>query len=232
MITNLVLLSGGLATRLHPISHSIPKSLIDINGRPFIEYQLVLLKNQGITDVVICAGYLGEKIENFVGDGKRFGVSVKYSYDGDKLLGTAGAIKKALPLLQETFFVMYGDSYLPIDFKDVSRSFESSDKKALMTVIENNNKWDKSNVVFRDNRIVKYDKVNIIPEMKYIDYGLGIVNKKCFNNVKENSVSDLALINKDLADRGELLGYEVDNRFYEIGSFQGIEEFKKYIGNK
>ena len=232
MITNLVLLSGGLATRLRPLSCSVPKALIEINGKPFIEHQLALLKKQGIMDVIICVGYLGEKIEEFVGNGKKFGVNVKYSYDGDKLLGTAGAIKKALPLLSEHFFVMYGDSYLPIDLKKVSDFFEDNNKQALMTVMENNDRWDKSNVIFNGNKIIKYDKNNIIPEMKFIDFGLGMMNKKCLNNLRENEIFDLADIYKDLIDKGELLGYEVKERFYEIGSLKGIEEFKNYINNK
>lgn len=229
MITNLVLLSGGLATRLHPISLSIPKALIDINGKPFIEYQLAFLKKEGITDVVICVGYLGEKIEEFVGNGKKFGINVKYSYDGDKLLGTAGAIKKALPLLSETFFVMYGDSYLPIDFKKVSDFFESDNKQALMTVIKNNNKWDKSNVVFDGDNIIKYDKNNITSEMEFIDYGLGVFNRKYFEELRENEIFDLANLYEHLVEQKEILGYETEKRFYEIGSFNGIEEFKKFI---
>ena len=229
MITTLVLLSGGLATRLQPISLSLPKSLIDINGKPFIEYQLFLLKKQGITYVVICVSYLGGRIEEFVGDGKKFGIRIQYSYDGDKLLGTGGAIKKALPLLPETFFVMYGDSYLPIDFKKVSDFFQNNKSQALMTVMKNNNKWDKSNVIFKGGKIIKYDKINIVPEMKYIDYGLGLMHKKCFNNVKENEISDLARIYNKLAEEGKLLGFEIKDRFYEVGSFDGIEEFKKYI---
>jgi len=229
MITTLVLLSGGLATRLQPISLSLPKSLIDINGKPFIEYQLFLLKKQGITDVVICVSYLGGRIEEFVGDGKKFGIRIQYSYDGDKLLGTGGAIKKALPLLSENFFVMYGDSYLPIDFKKVSDFFQNNKSQALMTVMKNNNKWDKSNVIFKGGKIIKYDKINIVPEMKYIDYGLGLMHKKCFNNVKENEISDLACIYNKLAEEGKLLGFEIKDRFYEVGSFDGIEEFKKYI---
>ncbi|HTE48973.1 MAG TPA: sugar phosphate nucleotidyltransferase [Candidatus Paceibacterota bacterium] len=229
MITNLVLLSGGLATRLRPYNLSTPKALIDINGKPFIEYQLALLKKQGIVDVVICVGFQGEKIEKFVGDGKKFGVNVKYSYDGEKLLGTAGAIKKALNLLSENFFIMYGDSYLPIDFKAVSDYFESNNKRALMTVMKNNNRWDRSNVVFKNRKIIKYDKNDIVSEMEFIDYGLGIMNKKCYDGLKKNKTFDLANLYKDLAEKGELLGYEVKKRFYEIGSFSGIEEFKKYI---
>jgi NDP-sugar pyrophosphorylase family protein len=229
MITNLVLLAGGLATRLQPVSQTIPKSLIDIKGKPFIAYQLALLKEQGITDIVICAGYLGEQIEEFVGDGQDFGLNIKYSYDGEKLLGTAGAIKKAFPLLPETFFVMYGDSYLPIDFEQVSNFFESQNKQALMTIIENNNQWDKSNVIFSDGQIIKYDKKDAVSEMRFIDYGLGIMTKKCFNYVIDNEVFDLASIYQSLVKQGELAGYDVKERFYEIGSFSGIEEFKKYI---
>lgn len=229
MIKNLVLLSGGLATRLQPISKTIPKALVDINGKPFIEHQLNLLKKQGITDVVICAGYLGEQIREFVGDGTRFDIKVTYSFDGEKLLGTAGAIKKALPLLPETFFILYGDSYLPIDFQAVSTFFEEKSKDALMTILENNNKWDTSNVVFKDGAIVKYDKIDKIPEMNFIDYGLGIMNKKCFNEVKENEPFDLAQLYKNLATEGNLLGYVVKERFYEIGSFDGIADFKNYI---
>ncbi len=229
MITSLVLLSGGLATRLQPISQSIPKALIEINSKPFIEYQLKLLKSEGITDVVICLGYLGEQVENFVGDGKKFGLNIKYSYDGEKLLGTGGAIKKALSLLPEDFFIMYGDSYLPIDFKNVSDFFNNNHKKPLMTVLKNNNQWDTSNVIFQDIMIKKYDKKNIVPEMHYIDYGLGIINKKCFNSHEENEVFDLASIYTNLANADELIGYEVKDRFYEIGSFSGIEAFKKYI---
>jgi len=229
MITNLVLLAGGLATRLQPVSQTIPKSLIDINGQPFIAHQLTLLKEQGITDIVICAGYLGEQIEKFVGNGHGFGLNIKYSYDGEKLLGTAGAIKKAFPLLPETFFVMYGDSYLPIDFEQVSNFFESQKRQALMTIIENNNQWDKSNVIFSDGQITKYDKKDTVSEMRFIDYGLGIMTKKCFNNVIDNEVFDLASIYQSLVKQGELAGHDVKERFYEVGSFTGIEEFKKYI---
>jgi len=231
MITSLALLSGGLATRLRPVSQTIPKALLDINGRPFIEHQLALLQKQGIKEAIICLGHLGDQIEDFVGNGGRFGIEVKYSYDGEKLLGTAGAIKKALPLLPETFFVMYGDSYLPIDFKAVSDFFEDNDQPALMTVIKNNDQWDKSNVIFEASRIIRYDKKNLVPEMRFIDYGLGLMNKECFAGIRENEIFDLADIYKDLAARGELLGYEVKERFYEGGSFQGIDELKKYLIN-
>ena len=199
---------------------------------PFIEYQLKLLKEQGIENIVICVGYLGEQIEDLIGDGNKFGLNIRYSYDGDRLLGTAGAIKKALPYLPETFFIMYGDSYLPINFEEVSKLFTTSDKPALMTVIKNDNQWDKSNVIFSENNVIKYDKVNIVPEMNFIDYGLGIVTKTCFNCVGDGEVYDLANIYRDLAEGGKLLGFETEQRFYEVGSFDGIEEFKKIITKK
>ncbi len=193
---------------------------------------LKLLKEQGIKNIVICVGYLGEQIEDLIGDGDKFGLNIKYSYDGDKLLGTAGAIKKALPYLPDTFFIMYGDSYLPINFEEVSKLFTTSNKPALMTVIKNDNQWDKSNVIFSENKITKYDKVNIVPEMNFIDYGLGIVTKTCFNCVGDGEVYDLANIYRDLAEDNKLLGFETEQRFYEIGSFNGIEEFKKLITTK
>lgn len=228
MITNLALLSGGLATRLHPISLATPKALIDINGKLFIEHQLTMLKGQGITDIVICVGHMGDKIENFIGNGEKIGINVKYSYDGEKLLGTAGAIRKALPLLPETFFVMYGDSYPVTDFLKVSLFFESNNKQALMTIVENNDNLYRNNVIFEDGRIIKYDKKNITTEMRFIDYGLGIMNKECFNGMRKDEIFDLADIQKDLSDKGELIGYVIKEKTHEIGSFVGIEKFKKY----
>ena len=232
MIDTLVLIAGGLATRLRPITQTIPKALIDINGKPFIEHQLELLEKNGIKEVIICAGYLGEQIEDFVGDGSAFGIKVRYSFDGDKLLGTGGAIKKALPFLSNEFFVMYGDSYLNVDYCDVAGFFLKNDKKALMTVLKNDGQWDKSNVICKSGQIVNYDKKNTVPEMDYIDYGLGILRKVVFDDIKDDEVVDLAEIYKKLVNEKQLLGYEVKERFYEIGSFQGIEETKAYLLKK
>jgi MurNAc alpha-1-phosphate uridylyltransferase len=143
-----VILAGGLATRMKPITEKIPKSLIEVNGKPFILHQLDYLKSQGIQNIVLCIGHLGHMIKSLIGDGKALGLNIQYSLDGDKLLGTGGAIKKALPLLSKDFFVLYGDSFLPIDYKNVEDAYVSSKKNALITVIKNNNQWDKSNVEF------------------------------------------------------------------------------------
>lgn len=229
MIKKCALIAGGMATRLYPVTKTIPKSLININGKPFISHQLNLLKNNGITEVVICSGYLGDQIKDVIKEGKDFKINVKYSFDGDKLLGTGGTIKKALHMLGDVFFVMYGDSYLPINFKEVSDFYDKTNKKALMVIIKNDNIWDKSNLIYKNNKIIKYDKKDISSDMKYIDYGLGILTKGCFLNIKENDVIDLADIYKDLVNQEQLAGFEVNKRFYEIGSFQGIQETEEYF---
>jgi len=229
MIESTVIIAGGLATRLYPVTKKIPKSMIDINDEPFISHQLKLLKKNGINEVIICAGYLGEMIKNFTGDGRKFGLNIKYSFDGEKLLGTGGAVKKAINLLPDTFFIMYGDSYLPVDFQKISDYFNKNDKNALMTVMENSDKFDMSNVIYQNNKIIKYDKKEKVPEMNYIDYGLGIFKKNIFSNIKENEVIDLANIYKNLIEKDDLLGYEIKERFYEIGSFTGIEDLKIFL---
>jgi N-acetyl-alpha-D-muramate 1-phosphate uridylyltransferase len=228
----LVLLAGGLATRLYPVTHNIPKSMIEVAGKPFIAHQLELLKKKGIEKVVICTGKLGEQIEEFVGNGEKFNLDIKYSFDGERLLGTGGAIKKALNLIENEFFIMYGDSYLDIDFNAINKYFNRFGKLGLMTVLKNENLWDKSNVIFIDGKLIKYDKKNIIPEMNYIDFGLGILRKESFNLFENEEVFDLAEMYMKMLEQNELIGYEVFNRFYEIGSFKGIEETEKFFKNK
>jgi N-acetyl-alpha-D-muramate 1-phosphate uridylyltransferase len=225
-----VILAGGLATRLRPLTENIPKALLDIEGEPFITHQLRLLSQHGIRKVVLCVGYLGEMLQNFVGDGNRFGMEVFYSFDGDKLLGTAGAIKKALLLLEEEhFFVLYGDSYLPCNYAAVQNSFIVQNKPALMTVFKNLGQWDTSNVEYTDNKIHVYDKKNRTENMQYIDYGLGVFNKHAFDQVSDKKPGDLALLYQELLKKNQLAACEIENRFYEIGSFAGIEELRYYL---
>jgi len=229
-LTNeIVILAGGLATRLYPVTKKIPKSLIEIAGKPFIVHQLELLKRNGIEKVILCVGYLGEKIQDYIKDGSEFGLKVEYSFDGDNPLGTGGAIKKTLPMLDNSFFVMYGDSYLNIEFKTINEYFASENVLGLMTILENENKWDVSNVIFNNGKILRYDKKNLTDDMKYIDYGLGILNKKAFNLFSKKEIFDLAELYKDLVGRKELLGFVVKERFYEIGSSEGLEETREYF---
>lgn len=223
----IVILSGGLAKRLRPISKTTPKALIEINGVPFIEYQFRYLEKQGITKVVLCLGYLGDKIKNYLSQNK-YSFDIEYSYDGSSLLGTGGAIKNAIKHIDNVFFVMYGDSFLPIDFKPVYQKFIINNHSALMTIINNHNKWDKSNVIFRNNIIKLYDKFENHEDMDYIDYGLSIFKKEVFLNILEKKF-DLANIFNSLSISNDLDSYCVNERFFEIGTNQGILDFEEFL---
>ena len=225
----IAILAGGLATRLRPITETIPKALIEIAGEPFLGYQLRLLSGGGIRHAVLCAGYLGEQIRAYAGDGSAFRMRVEYSFDGPELLGTAGAIKRALPLLGDGFFVVYGDSYLPCDYGAVAQAFLDSGKLALMTVFRNQGRWDSSNVEFSEGRILAYDKANRTPRMRHIDYGLGVFRRQAFDAVPDNRPHDLAALYQSLLGQGELAAWESPQRFYEIGSQDGIRELTEFL---
>lgn len=226
------ILAGGLATRLRPITETIPKSLVDVAGKPFIVRQLEYLQAQGARDVVLCVGYLGEMIQDVVGTGENYGLQVSYSFDGSELLGTGGALKKALPVLGDHFFVLYGDSYLPVDFSVVQDAYVRSSRPALMTVLKNGDRWDKSNVLFVDGQLVEYNKRAPRPEMAYIDYGLGLVSVHVFDTCTIDGPFDLADVYQDLSVKGQLAGLEVYQRFYEIGSHSGLKEAEEYFLTK
>jgi MurNAc alpha-1-phosphate uridylyltransferase len=224
-----VILAGGLATRLYPVTRKIPKALIKIAGRPFIDHQLALLREKGVIQIVLCVGYLGEMIEEYVGDGSRWGLDVQYSYDGNVLLGTGGAVKKALSLLPDTFFILYGDSYLDIDYNAVIERFYDEGLPVLMTIYRNQNAFDSSNILMKGGRILKYDKKSRDPAMEYIDYGLVVVRKKVFDPYPANEPVDLSHVLSRMVDSGQVAIFEADQRFYEIGSTSGIKETEDYI---
>lgn len=226
------LLAGGLATRLRPITEKIPKLLVEVAGEPFFSHQLRLLKKNGLTKIVLCVGYLGEQIVAQYGDGAKWGVEIQYSFDGEKLLGTGGALIRALPKLGDAFYVLYGDSYLPIDYQAVGRAFLASGQPGLMTVFENHEAYDASNVWFADGRIKLYDKKNKVPQMKHIDYGLGVFRAEAFAGRPRDAVVDLAAIQTDLSKQGRLAGYELKERFYEIGSPAGLNELDALLRAK
>lgn len=223
------ILAGGLAVRLRPITETIPKALLDVAGRPFVMRQLDLLRSQGLRRVVLCVGFLGEQVRSQVGDGTRFGMEIAYSFDGPRLLGTGGALRRALPLLGERFFVFYGDSYLPVDFGAVESAFAASGKQALMTVLKNEGRWDQSNVEFRDGVLVKYDKGHPCDGMTYIDYGLSALSAGVLERDETEEPFDLADLYRSLSERGLLAGYEVFERFYEIGSHAGLRDTIDYF---
>ena len=225
-----VLLSGGLATRMRSFTEKIPKSMIDVAGKPFIHWQLSMLKEQQVEHVILCIGHLGEMIESFAGDGSQYGLKLTYSYDGDKLLGTGGAIKKIEDILPDTFFVLYGDSYLEIPYAPLVDAFISSNKKGLMTVYENADLYDVSNVIFQNGELITYRKHDKVDDMRHIDYGLCILQKDVFRDFPRDRVFDIAEVYEKLAVEKQLLGYEVFVRFYEIGSPGGLQELREKLG--
>jgi MurNAc alpha-1-phosphate uridylyltransferase len=215
--------------RLRPTTEKIPKALIEVAGQPFICRQLAYLKSQHVSRVVLCVGYLANQIGAAVGDGSNFGLEVVYSPDGPKLLGTGGALRRALHLLDEHFFVLYGDSFLPVEFAPIQQFFGTSGRPALMTVLRNRDRWDKSNVLFRNGQILEYNKAAPRSEMEYIDYGLGILSADILAGRSGQAVFDLADVYHELSLSGQLAGYEVHERFYEIGSQNGIKETNDYF---
>ncbi|MCY3020647.1 MAG: nucleotidyltransferase family protein, partial [Planctomycetota bacterium] len=228
-LPDVAILAGGRAKRLRPMTHRMPKALVEVIGEPFIAHQLRLLRERGVERAVICTGHLGGMIQEFVGNGARFGLAVEFSRDGRPLLGTAGAVKKALPLLSETFFVLYGDSYLDCDYRGIQARFERSGKAALMTIYRNEGRWDTSNVEYTGGRLLAYDKKHPTPRMRYIDYGLGLFQRRAFDGVPPGKPYDLAHLYRDLLRLGEVVAYEVSQRFYEIGSFEGLEEIRRHL---
>jgi NDP-sugar pyrophosphorylase family protein len=226
------ILAGGLATRLRPITEKIPKSLVPVAGKPFLAHQLELLHARGIRRAVLCIGYLGEMIQRDFGDGSAFGVRLDYSFDGPKLLGTGGALKRALPLLGDEFFVLYGDSYLPVEYRSIAEFFQRSGKLGCMTVYRNEGRYDTSNVVFHGGEIVVYDKTNRPPEMRHIDYGLSLFKAYVFDSYSADQPFDLAEVMGRLVREKQLAGYEIRERFYEIGSPAGLAELESLLKSK
>jgi len=228
-ILPVAILAGGLATRLRPLTDRLPKSLLTVAGRPFIFHQLELLHRQGIERVVLCLGHMGDQIRAVVDAAVAPGLSVGYSFDGARLLGTGGALRHALPLLGEEFFVLNGDSYLPCSLPRIQTAYRAARRPALMTVMRNDNRWDRSNVRFTDGKLLSYDKRAPQPDMSHIDFGVSVLSSAVFAPYAEGSVIDLADIMHHLAVRGELAAFEVAERFYEIGSLQGLEDTEQFL---
>ncbi|MDB6107881.1 MAG: nucleotidyl transferase [Gammaproteobacteria bacterium] len=226
------ILAGGLATRVQPLTARTPKSLLPIAGRPFLFHQLDLLRQEGVSRVVLCVGHLGEQIEAAAGDGRQFGLAIAYSFDGDRLLGTGGALVRALPLLGDDFFVMQGDSYLPCSFARLQSSYFAGQQPALMAILRNDNRWDRSNVLFKDGRLIEYDKHSQRSDLSHIDFGVSVFSRKALSGFAEDCVIDLADICRQLSLSGRLAAYEVSQRFYEIGSPQGIADTELYLSQR
>ncbi|MFI4986633.1 MAG: nucleotidyltransferase family protein [Alphaproteobacteria bacterium] len=228
-LPTVAILAGGLAKRMRPLSETVPKAMIEVAGEPFIAHQLRLLRREGAREVVLCLGYLGEQVETFVGDGSRFGLALGFSYDGDRLLGTGGALRKALQHLGTHFVILYGDSYLDLAYGPVVDAFAASGLDGLMTVYRNEGRWDASNVAFRDGRILHYSKTAKRPDMRHIDFGLGVLKAEVLARYPAGEPCDLADVYGALVARERLAGFEVHQRFYEIGSPAGLAETDAYL---
>lgn len=234
-----VILAGGLGTRMRPRTETVPKALLEVCGRPFVDHQLAWLAAHGVTDVVLSVGHLGEQIEAHVRDGSRYGVAVRYVNEGPTLLGTAGALRLAVErgALDDEFLLTYGDSYLPIDFGAVADAFRRSGKPALMTVFHNEGRWDTSNVVFdaESATVLLYDKSRTrrpASDYRYIDYGLSALRRSVVErDVPREGKYDLADVFRSLSERGELGGYLVNERFYEIGSPTGLRDLEALLSS-
>jgi N-acetyl-alpha-D-muramate 1-phosphate uridylyltransferase len=222
------ILAGGLGTRLGHLVADTPKPLLEIAGRPFLVHQLELLRRHGARRIVLCVGYLGERIEARIGDGADLGVTVRYVYDSPELDGTAGAIRNALPELGDRFLVLYGDTYLRIDYAGVAEAFRASGKLALMTVLRNEGAWDVSNAVYANDLVSRYDKEHPDPQMKWIDYGLGALRREALD-VAGADEPHLSAVYRELAARGQLAGYEATERFYEIGTAAALAETDAFL---
>jgi NDP-sugar pyrophosphorylase family protein len=205
---------------------------MEVARKPFVEHQLELLRRNGYSRVVLCLGYLGQLVQAKLTQQRNLGMDLGFVFDGERLLGTGGALRNALPFLGEQFFVLYGDSYLDCDYPAVERAFVSSGKHGLMTVFANKNQWQRSNVLFRDGRIARYDKHQPAHDMNHIDYGLGALTAHALEKYPSNTFLDLATVYQDLIASEELAGYEVSQRFYEIGSLEGLAETGGYLLTK
>ena len=230
-----VILAGGLATRMRPRTATLPKALLPVNGIPFADIQLGWLGSLGVRDVVYSIAHLGDAIQRHVGDGERFGLRVRYVSDGERFLGTAGALRAVIDsgAVPESFGVINGDSFLSLDLAKVEAAFAASGCPALMTVMRNRNRWDTSNAVYGDGRVAMYDKSH--PDgwrerMEWIDYGFAILARRAITErVGSGQVADISEVMRELSIAGQLAGFEVAARFYEIGSPQGLADLERHL---
>jgi N-acetyl-alpha-D-muramate 1-phosphate uridylyltransferase len=224
-----IILAGGLGTRLGELTSGLPKPMVDVEGKPFLELELELLRRHGVSDFVVCIGFQAAKIQDYFGDGSRFGIHLRYSFEEETLLGTAGAVKAAESLLQERFFLAYGDSYMPMDYGRAYESFCRTDRLAMMVVLRNDNRYDRSNLLIEDGFVRAYDKANPTPEMRYINFGVSLLRREALDLVPPGVPYSQEEWFEDLIRSENLMAFETNERFYEIGSPSGLMEFRRLV---
>ncbi|HEX2923402.1 MAG TPA: sugar phosphate nucleotidyltransferase [Chloroflexota bacterium] len=224
-----VLLAGGLGTRLQPLTSSVPKPMIRVNKRPFLEYELTLLAERGITDVVLCVGYLGDQVVQHFGSGLGLGMRIQYSWDGEQLLGPIGALKNAEPFLEEHFFVLYGDAYLRLDYEALMSAMLASNRLGAMAVLHNCQEYGPSDLLVEDGIVKDYDKNHVRPELEWVNFGVSALRRQALELVEPRRFCDEETFYRQLISQRQLVAFEVKNRFYEIGSPSGLEQFSRFI---
>jgi NDP-sugar pyrophosphorylase family protein len=225
-------LVGGLGTRLGGLTRTVPKPMVLVNGKPFLEHEIGLLKRNGVDDFVLCVGHLGEKVEGYFGDGSKWGVRVRYSYDGPKLMGPAGALKRAEPLLDDCFFVTYGDAYLRADYRSMMKALLDSGRLGVMAVYENHNRFGKSDVVVKEGHVVRYDKKGLMAKMDWVNFGVSALRRRALALVPSMKECGEEELYGELIKRNELLAFPVEERFYEIGSPGALREFERFMSGQ
>jgi NDP-sugar pyrophosphorylase family protein len=230
-VSECLILAGGVASRLGAQAGNLPKTLVPVAGRPFADHQLTWLAGQGVEDVVYCIGYRGDQVRAYVGDGERWGLNVRYVDEGSDLRGTGGALRLACDegVLSESFAVLYGDSYLRVDLPLVHDAFRASEQPALMTVLRNEGRWDRSNADFDGSSVNRYSKGE--GDFEWIDYGLSILSREVAREIPNDRPADLADVFARLSGEGRLAGLEVKERFYEIGSPEGLAELERFLAS-
>jgi NDP-sugar pyrophosphorylase family protein len=225
----MLILAGGLGTRLRPLTNELPKCMVPVDGQPFLEHQVRLLASRGVRDIVLCLGHLGQRVLEHFGNGHRFGVNLTYAWERDRLLGTGGAIRNAAALLRPEFFVAYGDSYLLLDYGDIMRRFRRADTLGMMVVYRNEDRLEPSNVVVTEGRVAAYDKTTRLPGMRFVNEGLSVLRRRALRLIPPGLPFSQEQFFQLLVRRRQLLAYETHQRFYEVGSPAGLSEFRQLV---
>jgi NDP-sugar pyrophosphorylase family protein len=223
------ILAGGLGQRLMPLTRDLPKPMVPLLGRPFLEHQIALLRRHGVTDIVLLVGHMAETIRAYFDDGSKFGVAIRYSDEGDARLDTAGALKYAEPLLADAFMVLFGDSYLPLDYAQVWCDFAQSGAKAMMVVYRNDNQFDTSDVAVEDGRVIAYQKNPPLPNAVFINYGLTLLKRETLAIIAPGQRVSLQEFLRPLIRDSELAAWVATERFFEIGSVEGLWATERFL---